>query len=369
LQVVHVINNLVVGGAERFLVQLVRAQTKLGWDPAVATLVQPNPLAGELERLGIPHWSCGRSRLNDPRLVLDLRAVLRRHHPDVVHTHLFYADAFGRVAARLAGVPAIVTTEHSTEGGLLSRRRLAGMRATAGLADRIVAVSEPVRQSAALRLGVPVERIDVIPNGIDLEAWAGFEARARAARAATGRDVVVGCVGRLVEAKGYDLLLEALAQLEPPRPRLVVAGDGPDRAELEARAARLGIAADVEWLGFRPDVPALLASFDVFAMPSRWEGHSVALLEAMAAGCACLGSDIPEIVETLGDAGLCVEAGSVAALAAGLRQLAASPERRAELGRAAEHRVRRFSIDSAAQRYADVYAAALATHGAVGGTS
>ena len=359
----HIINNLPVGGAERFLVQLVPAQVRLGWRAGVVTLVEPNPLAAELERRGIPYRGLGRPRLNDPRLALDLWRELRRLQPDVVHTHLFYADTFGRVAARAARVPGVVTTEHSTEGGRLSRRRRTGMHATARLAHRTVAVSEAVRRNTATRLGMPAELIRVIPNGIDLEPWDLAAALPRGELGVPEYAVVVGCVARMVESKGYDALLRAVARLQQPSLHLLMVGDGPARSRLEQEARELGLDATVHWLGFRDDVPQLLKSIDIFAMPSQWEGHSMALLEAMAAGCACLVSDIPELTETLGDACVRVRSGDVDSIAVGLTQLLTAPERRAELGRAAKRAARSFSIDVAARRYVALYDEVLAELG------
>ena len=104
LFVVHVINNLDVGGAEHFVVQLMRAQIALGWRVGVVTLTEPNPLAHDIYGSGILYRGCARSRLNDPRLLFDLLVLMQRLRPDVVHTHLFYADTFGRVATRLVSV-------------------------------------------------------------------------------------------------------------------------------------------------------------------------------------------------------------------------------------------------------------------------
>ena len=364
LRVVHVINNLPVGGAERFLCLLAAEQARLGANVSVLTLVEPNPLAAALVSSGIPHRCMGRAALNDPRLGLDLVRHLRALRPDVVHTHLFYADTFGRPAARLAKVPAVVSTEHSTEGGAISWRRHAGMRWSARFADRVVAVSEAVRATTAARLGMSEARIDVVPNGIDLRVFAAAVPLERAALGIPTGAHVVGCVGRIMEAKGYDRLLEAVARLGRSDLRLLFVGDGPERDALRTRAQDLGIEAWISWLGVRDDVPSLLGTFDVFAAPSRWEGHSMALLEAMAAGCACLASDIPEIASTIGEAGLLVPGGDVEALAAGLAALLDAPERRRTLGSRARDAARRFSIETSAERYLEIYRETLARRGA-----
>jgi glycosyltransferase involved in cell wall biosynthesis len=169
-----------------------------------------------------------------------------------------------------------------------------------------------------------------------------------------------------VEAKGYDVLLEALAGLDVPGLRVLFAGDGPERARLEALARDLGVESRVRFLGFRSDVPRLLATVDLVAMPSRWEGNSIALLEAMAAGRACLVSDIPELVEGAGDAARRVAAGDARAWAGALGALLADPEQRRALGRAAREAAARFSIEASARRYVDLYEEVLGRRGGAG---
>jgi len=355
LHVLHVINNLAVGGAERFVVLLAAAQRRLGWRVGVATLTPPSTLGEALVAARVELHPLGRARLNDPRLLPDLVRLLRRVRPDVVHTHLFYADSSGRLAARIAGIPTVVSTEHSTEGAPLSLRRRTTMRWTAGAAHRIVAVSEAVRDATAVRLGIDAARIAIIPNGIDLDPWARAEPLPRASLGVPDDAFVVGSIGRLDEPKGYEFLIEAVAAAGDSRWHLVFAGDGPQRAALEAAARTCGIEATTHWLGWRDDVARILASLDVFVLPSRWEGHSMALLEAMAAGRACVVSDIPELATVIGSAGERVARGDAPALTSALRRLHADPERRAQLGRDAQAAVQPYSIAASAERYAALY--------------
>lgn len=360
LHVVHVINHLPVGGAERFLSLLAPAQARAGARVAVLSLVEPNPLAAALVDAGVEFAAMGRQRLNDPRLALDLWRDFRARRPDIVHTHLFYADTFGRVAARRAGVRAIVSTEHSTEGGHLSRRRRAAMRLGARLASRLVAVSEEVRAAASVRLRIPAADIAVVPNGIELASWSDAEPLPRDTFRIDEDTLLIGCVGRLDAPKGHDVLLEALAQLRIPKWAVLVVGDGPLRPELETRARELGLEGRVRWLGTRADVPRILKMLDVFALPSRYEGHSMALLEAMASGRACLVSRIPEIEATLGGAGTYASSGDPAAWARALESLAADPDGRASAARAAQQAAQRFGIEASAAAYARIYRETLA---------
>ena len=354
MRVVHLINNLPIGGAERFLVDLATAQARAGLDPVVMPLAEPTPLAALLSQRGIPVHALGRRRLNDPRLLFDAWRELRRQRPSVAHTHLFYADVFGRTAARLAGIPAIVSTEHSTERDGMSARRAWAARASARWADRVVAVAEPVRDAACARLRLPRARFAVIPNGVDLGAIAAAAALPRAALGLGADAMVVGCFGRLVPSKHYDAVLRGVAQAGIPELHVVIAGEGPDRGRLEALANELGLGARTRFLGLRDDVARLLHTIDVFALPSRFEGHSVALLEALAAGRACIVGDIPELTGVAGAAAIAVAPGDATAIAAALRALR-DPARRGALGATALAIAAGYDIDAVAARYTRVY--------------
>jgi glycosyltransferase involved in cell wall biosynthesis len=174
---------------------------------------------------------------------------------------------------------------------------------------------------------------------------------------------LVGSVGRLDEAKGHDILIDAIAAMHDPRVQVIVVGDGPRRQALETQAVERGVAAAFHWFGWRIDVAAILASLDAFAQPSRFEGHSMALLEAMAAGRACVVSDLPELTGTLGDAGLRATGGDPAAFAAQLGRLRDDAALRARLGSAARTASAAYSIDVSAARYHDLYTRVAAERG------
>lgn len=361
--VVHIINNLPVGGAERFLVLLAHAQARHGIRTEVVALTGPNPLAESLAARGVPFTALGARSLRDPRAATDLWRLLRERRPDAVHTHLFYADTFGRVAARAAGVPVVVSTEHSTERTQISAKRRWGMRLTAPLVQRVAAVSKAVAEAAVGRTPSLAGKVVVIPNGIELEPWMRAVPLPREGWRAGAGDFVIGCVGRLDAAKAQDVLVDAVAEAGDRRWIVVVAGDGPLREPLAARARDRGVESQFRWLGFHDDVPALLAAVDVYVQPSRYEGHSMALLEAMASGRACVVSDIPELVRTLDGTGAVVPAGDAPALAAALRRLQGDPELRARWGHAAQQAVQPNSIDASAAQYVALYREVAAERG------
>jgi glycosyltransferase involved in cell wall biosynthesis len=180
---------------------------------------------------------------------------------------------------------------------------------------------------------------------------------------------VVTSVARLVPQKGLDLLLDAWAQGVGSGACLWMVGDGPARMELQARAARLGLGDRVAWLGPRDDVADLLAATDAFVLASRQETTPIALLEAMAAGRACIATDVGDCRAMLGDgaAGRVVAPGDVAGLAAALREVVGDGALREGMGHAARTRAGLFSDISMAERTAAVYETALAGRATIDG--
>jgi glycosyltransferase involved in cell wall biosynthesis len=203
----------------------------------------------------------------------------------------------------------------------------------------------------------------VIPNGIELRPWTEAVPVPRPQLQLENDAFVIGCVGRLDAAKAHDVLVDAVAAAQDPRWTVLLAGDGPLRDTLQTQARDRGVGAQFRWLGFFDDVPGLLAAADVYVQPSRYEGHSMALLEAMASGRACVVSDIPELAGAIGDAGCVAAAGDAGALARALGLLQADPARRAALGRAARERVQQHSIEASAERYLALYREIAAQRG------
>ncbi len=287
MRVLHVITGLEAGGAEQWLRLLLRHGTA---EADVLGLTNPGVVAAALRADGVRVTDLGMRGNRDVAAIPRLVQHVRRGRYDLVHTHLYRAQVYGAVAARLAGVRAVVSTEHSLNDRLIEGRPTdrAGVRrlylAAGLLTTRIVAVSEPVA-ARLVAWGVPEEKVVVVPVGIDAAAFAFDAAARREVRAELGlaaEGVVVGGVGRLVEPKRFDVLLRAVAA--QPDVAVLLVGDGPAREPLAALAAELGMAGRVRFAGQRLDVARLLSAMDVFASPSPEETFGVALLEALAAG-------------------------------------------------------------------------------------
>ncbi|XRQ10206.1 glycosyltransferase [Actinomadura welshii] len=302
-RVLHVITGLEHGGAERQLALLLRHLPAAGpvlLSCEVATLTRTGTLGAQLRSAGVPVHEIGMRHNRDLAALPRLARLIRRGRYDVVHTHLYRACVYGRIAARLAGTPRVVATEHSLgdghiEGRVPSRGVRALYRATERLGSATVAVSPTV--AARLRgWGVPPGRIVVIPNGIDAAGFAFDAARRASTRRRLGiaaGERIVGAVGRLVPAKRFDLLVEAIAPLDGVR--LLLVGTGPERGRLERLARDVGATGRVIFAGGTSDVAGALAAMDVLAAPSVQEAFGLAVLEALAAGLPVLYTTCPAL--------------------------------------------------------------------------
>ena len=263
----------------------------------------------------------------DVMALMKLVALVRRIRPHVVHTHTAKAGFLGRLAARLAGVPVVLHTYHGhVLSGYYGRFRSQGLRvmewALARLSDRLIAVSDHVRDDL-VSLGIaPPDRFVVVPLGLDLEPM--FEARHHRGtlRLEFGLHTdmpLVGIVGRLFPIKNHDLFLEAAARvrLSIPEVRFVVVGDGPLRQRLEERAGQPDLAGRVFFTGWRRDLSKIYADLDALVVSSINEGTPVSAIEAMAAGCAVVATRVgglPDLIDD-GRTGILVTPGNPAALA------------------------------------------------------
>lgn len=294
-----------------------------------AVLVHPG--VPELARLPVRSVE-----LREPS-ALTLTRLLRSLRPRLVHVTDVWPQAF--VAARLARVPRVLVTHHTPELPLADN--LAGRAwRRAGWATR----PEVIYTSEADRERDGRSPSHVVPLGIELDRFS------RGTPALEPGGPVVGNVARLAPQKDHATLLEAFARVRAERPdaRLVLVGEGELRAELEERARRLGIADSVLFTGARDDVPDLLASFDVFAFPSLFEGLCLAVIEAQAAGVPVVATPVGGIRETVveGETGLLVEPRDAAGLASAILRLLADRELSARLSAEARRRVRdRYSVD------------------------
>ena len=376
------------GGPPRYVASLVRALAAPEW--SVQFVEKNRPLATAPAQAarsagGASTAVMSRSPLHLARLVppfaknwLGFRreasrlASAIRHIPvDIFHTQYTGCEEMP-VAARLAGVPRVLGTFHVDSTYDLKRER-SGLthRAMEWYSNRslhlAIAVSEATKQDWMRRTGIPSQRVVTIHNGIDPNQFVRRQSKhdARARLALPQDAIILGGLGRLDPAKGFAHLIEALAALRTdfPQALVAIAGDGPLREQLEAKAMTLGVSDRVVFLGFQTDVNLVLDACDVFVLPSLCEALPFALLEAMAHELPAVGTTVGGIPEVIipGETGFLAPANNAGALAAAVRPLLPSQDIRVRLGRAGRERViKHFHEADMVRKTIDVYRQMLA---------
>lgn len=363
LKVCIVLPKLRIGGAEMHVLSLLKQIDRSRFAVSLLCLGPGDPRMEDEAKRSVESFETVRFRWRRlPAALSAMTRFLRAGRFDVVHCHLPPADLVGRLAARLAGVPVIITTEH---GKFLWKPwyYLAVERMLAGITDVRICVSGDIMEIRRRREGTPARKLVHIPNAVDTARF-GSPARDRAAvRAEFGWDPaapLVVAVGRLEPEKNYELLLRAVDRLRTSVPgvRCLVVGDGTRRAALAELVDSLGIAAHVRLAGARADIADLLGAADVFALSSLKEGLPVSLLEAMAAGRGIVATAVGGVPETIrdGENGLLVPSGDAPALAAGIARLLSDGGLRARLGSAARAAAERdYDVKTIVARIENLY--------------
>jgi glycosyltransferase involved in cell wall biosynthesis len=368
-------DSLEPSGVGQHMWHLARELRALGYAPSVACPDTPaaQSLIERCTRVGVTvHRLCVRQE-EDTEDYRRLVRLLRFGGFDLFHNHcgITWEGCWGTLAAADAEVP-VICTEHLPYVEPVGAARDLKLRATR-LVAATIAVSQGVARSFLCAGAAALERLRVVWNGVDLTAFAGPHrpARRRTLLGLPPASPLAVSVGRMTAQKGHALLLEAvaLARRSVPDLTLVLAGDGPLRDELEARAGALGLLAAgsspgraVRFLGHYGDVPGLLSCADLLAQPSAFEGHPLAVLEAMAAGLPAVVTDTIGSNETVEHerSGLVIPPDDPAALAAALARLALDRRLARRMGVAARrHSARQFSAQTMVQRTLRVYERAL----------
>ena len=357
----HFVESAVFGGCEQSMLHLVGGIDRRRWRPVVLHHPEPGlaPMLARAQQLGIETRAVRRAS-GPGRLVRAIRAL----QPAVFHAHLHVplACRSALIAAVLARVPAVVATEHLWVDLTDARSLYLVSRLIARLVDRYVAVSQAVAAQLRSPYGVPARKVVVVHNGIPVRGATTAPPRLRGELARTASGSLVLTAARLNWQKGHEHLLRAAAAV--PEATFVLAGDGPLRSKIEELARLLGIEDRLLLLGHRDDVPALLATCDVFVLPSLYEGLPLSLLEAMANGRPTIATDVAGSNEVLrhAESGLLVPPADHVALADAIRRLLADPVEGERLARAGRARVEReFSVERMVRGVEAVYDQVLAS--------
>lgn len=335
---------LPIGGAEQILLNTVKGIDKNRFEPLVCCIGECGAVGEEIKKAGTRVIALGYPvKRFKWSIVRDLARLMQDEHVDVLHTSLYHANFFGRIAGRIARVPVVLTWVHNAydKSNRKLQRRIAN-RLLARYTDTMVAVSKGVKADILKYDGTDPGLIKVLYTGlnpIDVDT----ESSRPVVREQLGIPddaFVIGNVGRLVDQKNQALLLRAFRKVVDCRPdsRLVMVGGGPLEDDLHRLAGELGISDRTIFTGWRRDVPELLSAFDVFALSSDYEGLGIVILEAMFVGLPTVATAVAGIVEAVEDSqtGILVSPGDEKALAGALLKMAGDSELRAELGNKAK---------------------------------
>ncbi len=359
LKILQLIPTLDRSGAEKQMVLLATGLPRDRFRVEVATLTRLGPYEAALRAAGIPVTPIGKRLKLDPGAFLRLVRLLKAKRFDVLQTWIFAADTYGRVAARVAGVPVVVTAEMAVDYWK-GRTELAIDRRLARWTDRVVGNSEAVvafyRQN-----GIPEDRLAMIPSGIgDEEPPPVDPAEVRTSFGWPGDAPLVLFAGRLAPQKGVDDLLAALDLLQHVRPDIctLIVGDGPLRHRLEALTRAYRLDGAVRFLGHRDDIPRLLAAADLLVLPSLYEGLPNVVLEAMRFRKPVVATAAPGTTELVQDGrtGLLVPIQHPPALTQAIRLVIEDPDLARRLGAAGRARVETdFRAETMVARFAELY--------------
>jgi len=360
-----------IGGAEQQLILLAKGLRRRGWKVSVVALSGTGgDAAAELIAAGIAFLSLGmRKGLADPRGWIRFHHWLKQQAPDVIHAHLPHAAWLARWSRLAAPIPVLVDTLHSSSTGTLAR--CLGYRWSNWLPDRVTAVSQAVADTHLSASMVTADKLTVLPNGVDAEAWRPDVAVRIATRRGLGleKEFLWLAAGRLEPVKDYPSLLRAFARA-PNSARLVIAGRGPLQDELARMAQALGLENRVLFLGFQTDIRRWMQAADGFVLASRWEGLPMGLLEAAACALPTIATDVAGTREVIvdGQTDWLVPAGDASALGDAMNRMMQTPseERRAIGERARQQVIERFSLEAVLDQWETLYLNLLGQRGTGG---
>ena len=357
--VFHLITRFLNGGAEAIVKHTVTGLTDYNFTVGHGASFERDQVE-LLEQQGIETYCEPLLRHYNPitavPAVFSLATYIRRQEFDIVHTHSTEAGIVGRAAAALAGVDAIVHTVHGVpfsddRNTVLNRFVLACERWAAPRTDRILSNADIITE-AYLERGIgTVSQYETVYSGIRIDDFTDVTPASL-----PGERPRILMVSRLVEGKGFDVLLDAVSSLDTTA-SVCIAGDGPLEASLKEDIQRRGLDGSVHLLGYRSDIPNVMAASDVLVLPSFREGTPRVITEAMASGLPVVATDIAGIPEqvTAGECGFLVPTGDPVAVAARLNELLANADRREQMGQAAKDRVTQFSLENMLSDIDSVY--------------
>lgn len=356
---------LITGGTT-YMFETLRSFDRKTIVPMLCILAPRHPAANQFEGIGIYPKFLSRKKW-DPRALIDLLRILRQRNVHILHIEGKKSLILARIAALITGHPVIVHL-HDTYPVMALVRFI--IRRLAPWTDAALAVSQAVRHRGIHEFAIPSERIEVLHYGHDINRFAtpSQDARLRI-RTELGFDdttPIIGLIGRIINTiKGQDYMIRAMPMVlaRYPKAILLIVGDGPDRKICQSLVERLALKGEVHFMGQRDDIPDLMATMDVLAMPSLSEAFGLVALEAAAAGrpvVAFRTDGIPEIV-VHGETGLLVPKGNVDAFAYAVGRVLADRDLAQRLGEGGRQHAQHFTMERHIQRLEEIYSSVV-TH-------
>jgi glycosyltransferase involved in cell wall biosynthesis len=361
VKVLHLITELSIGGAQSSLLRLIEHFDNPRFEFSVACFYNADgSVAAQIRKIGVPVFDLGMKNKAQFSALANLYHLLKRERPFILHTWMFHANLPGRLFGRLTQTPVIISSERTMGQEGHFRRRL--NRLTVPLTDCVICVSQSVADFASQRIGLPVERLVVIPNGIDPNQFENLPAKEHLRRYFNlpEKAFVIGAIGRPRPVKGYQFLLQALGALAPKFPDvlLLFVGNGPDRERLINQSQRMGLETSAIFWSDSTNIPRLLPSLNILAIPSLYEGMPNVALEAMAAGLPVVATavgGIPEVVLE-GKTGFLVPPRDPEALARAIERIMQNPAQGIRMGQAGRQRVKeQFTIQETVRKVEQLY--------------
>ncbi len=313
IKLMQITHDLAIGGLQQVVVNICRTIDRDRFDVSVLCLRELGEFVPDVERLGIPvHFLPQKENGTDYFSFLKVARILRREKTEVIHTHNTQPFVDGTIAALLSGVKTIIHTDHARDFPDKYRYMVAE-HLMSHFAYKVVGVSEHTSENLIHYEKISPKKILTIENGIDGSRFEITIDKQKKRKELGIRETgpIIGLGVRLAEQKGITYLLQATPQVIKAFPdiTLVIAGDGELKEDLQKETRQLNIEQNVCFAGARLDIPDLLQLFDVYVLPSLWEGMPMVILEALAAGCPVLATDVGGVAKVIDNevTGLLVE--------------------------------------------------------------
>ncbi|VAX38257.1 hypothetical protein MNBD_UNCLBAC01-2034 [hydrothermal vent metagenome] len=316
IRVIHLAENLNVGGAEYVMTMIARGLDKKKYYVEVWGIARGGSMVNILQAQGTVVKILGIFSYSNPFNILKLAKFFKDFQPDIIHSHTYFSNTISRLAAKLAGVPTMVVHVHSIYSQYTARH-LWVERFLSRWTTKVISCSDAVRQFVLQKEKINPSLTTTIPNGVDVQKFSNIEDNSslRHELNIKSDDIVLTTIASLTPQKGHRYFLEALTEIIKinQNVKYFLIGDGPLRKELEEYVEKLGLGKYVQFLGIRHDVPLLLKISNIFILPSLREGLPLVIIEAMASGLPVIATDVGGTSEVVkeGVTGLLVPAKDV----------------------------------------------------------